>query len=398
MRQHDDHSIRQSLRRLSIADTDGLGGSDMAPLPSHRHSSTSVVCALRNESRRSSISSNGDPTGMEVIPLDLPPDQSIVGSPHSGSVCLPVEQSTTAFHDMETASTSDGHERYDAQLATIGELLPMPTVELNPIHPTEDSPGTDYSHTSDPVLAVSDMVSRPPSPVHPETNSDTSVRSTDRRRRRSTSDVQERPVVFDRLASKRRRLEAQDVSEDAVAVILDPARQHSRSQSYSHIQSRFRQWAISNNLDPDNPNPITIINFLADGHTRLRWSASTVLTYRSALLDLYADPGTITSNVVFQDFFRAVKDTSIRPPSLPVVDILPIVTELRVWGDNISMTPAQLTHKLCWLLSLCGFLRPSDIARIQDDRTVINAGTLTISILAPKEKRGGQRITRTVLI
>ena len=62
------------------------------------------------------------------------------------------------------------------------------------------------------------------------------------------------------------------------------------------------------------------------------------------------------------------------------------------------MKPAQLTHKLCWLLSLCGFLRPSDIARIQEDRTVINAGTLNISILAPKEKRGGQRITRTVLI
>jgi hypothetical protein len=64
------------------------------------------------------------------------------------------------------------------------------------------------------------------------------------------------------------------------------------------------------------------------------------------------------------------------------------------------MSIEDLTRKLCWLLALCGFLRPSDIERIDLDASdwTSKPDRIHLTVVAPKEKRFGQRIRRQVTI
>lgn len=63
------------------------------------------------------------------------------------------------------------------------------------------------------------------------------------------------------------------------------------------------------------------------------------------------------------------------------------------------MPTNSLTRKLCFLLAITGFLRPSDVKRIDDGVTTItHNGHLRLIIVCPKEKRHGQVIERVTHI
>ena len=63
------------------------------------------------------------------------------------------------------------------------------------------------------------------------------------------------------------------------------------------------------------------------------------------------------------------------------------------------MTAKLLTAKLAWLLAMVGFLHPSDIKCIDLTQCSISSDDiLSLIIVAPKEKRSGMRITKTVVI
>ncbi|PVU92301.1 hypothetical protein BB561_003917 [Smittium simulii] len=65
---------------------------------------------------------------------------------------------------------------------------------------------------------------------------------------------------------------------------------------------------------------------------------------------------------------------------------------------NNTLDNKRLTRKTCWLLSVNGFLRPSDICFIDLNNSKIINGALRLYIVAPKEKRGSQSITKTCTI
>ncbi|KAI9314656.1 hypothetical protein BX666DRAFT_1862354, partial [Dichotomocladium elegans] len=59
-----------------------------------------------------------------------------------------------------------------------------------------------------------------------------------------------------------------------------------------------------------------------------------------------------------------------------------------------------LTAKLCWLLRVCGFMRPSDIEQIdldQSDPAPVHE-SFHLVVVVPKEKRLGQRIHKNITI
>ncbi|RKP05650.1 hypothetical protein THASP1DRAFT_19544, partial [Thamnocephalis sphaerospora] len=89
---------------------------------------------------------------------------------------------------------------------------------------------------------------------------------------------------------------------------------------------------------------------------------------------------------------------TVRSFDRPTYDISPVVTTFRRWGDNASLNMLQLTQKLCWLLAICGFIRPSDVARIDDICTVRTDLTLKLVVVVPKEKRNGQRIEKVISV
>ena len=108
----------------------------------------------------------------------------------------------------------------------------------------------------------------------------------------------------------------------------------------------------------------------------------------------------IRESFAHKAFFQAMSDQTLRGYRERPVDISPIIEYFEKLGSNDSMPLAELTKKLCWLLGLCGFLRPSDIERIdlaQCDWTSFDDRIL-LKVVAPKEKRLGQRITKSVTI
>ncbi|KAF9963860.1 hypothetical protein BGZ73_002136, partial [Actinomortierella ambigua] len=62
------------------------------------------------------------------------------------------------------------------------------------------------------------------------------------------------------------------------------------------------------------------------------------------------------------------------------------------------MSIPNLTAKVCWLLGVCGFLRPSDISRIDLDHCNDEGDAILILIVHPKETRHGIHQDRTVRI
>ncbi|OMJ18751.1 hypothetical protein AYI69_g6885 [Smittium culicis] len=64
----------------------------------------------------------------------------------------------------------------------------------------------------------------------------------------------------------------------------------------------------------------------------------------------------------------------------------------RDWGNTAELFDKNLTSKLYWLLAVTGFLRASDINRIDDSKTIIALGILNLAIVSPKEKRKGRPI------
>ena len=141
------------------------------------------------------------------------------------------------------------------------------------------------------------------------------------------------------------------------------------------------------------------MNCLAYGHTQLQWTVGTILQYKSAIIDLYENGQLLYDNAIFNEFFKTLNDRTIRSFNQPTYDITTIIRTIHAWGDNNSMSPISLTRKLCFLLAITGFLRPSDIQCIDDKQTVISPiSGLKLIIIAPKEKRGEQHIEKTVPI
>jgi hypothetical protein len=152
--------------------------------------------------------------------------------------------------------------------------------------------------------------------------------------------------------------------------------------------------------DGKDPCRIPIINFLADGHTRLNWSLATLESYRSTILDMFENREHIRDSFAHRPFFQAVQKTNIRTDRSRPVDISPVLQYFRNLGSNGTMALMDLTTKLCWHLGVCGFLRLSDIERIdlRECDWTSQTDRLSLLIIGPKENCLGQRIQKFVHI
>ncbi|OMJ30032.1 hypothetical protein AYI69_g436 [Smittium culicis] len=166
-----------------------------------------------------------------------------------------------------------------------------------------------------------------------------------------------------------------------------------RRSRYHSTQQNFLEWNLNNNQS-SAIQPSHVVNYLAHLFTTRKLSVNTIKSYKSAILNLVADPRTMENSHCMKEFLKAIEETEIKSFVNPVINITPVIEKLHEWGENNKLDIMKLTTKCCWLLALCGFLRASDIHRIDDARTTICNGTLNIVIIAPKEKRKGQQIER----
>jgi hypothetical protein len=140
------------------------------------------------------------------------------------------------------------------------------------------------------------------------------------------------------------------------------------------------------------------MNYLGHGFYSLGWSVSTIQNYRSHILKMYDDPSPIATDPNYQTFMKAISATGVKRLHNIDVDISPVFRHLTDLGDNSTMGILDLTRKLCWLLGTCGFLRPDDIRCLDASASTITNGDLNAVIVFPKERRGGQRIIKSIRI
>ncbi|RCH82551.1 hypothetical protein CU098_005577 [Rhizopus stolonifer] len=310
------------------------------------------------------------------------------------------QSTNTTFHQLEMGPASHHYERIFDTMEPMETGLSVSTMAP---HTSLFTTPTTVSHISNDHhsgLTERRLVSLPPVTSHISTITSTTTDDSSSQFRGRICHDEERPMATFGLEHKKQRLQQHGFDDNALNVFLDPALQPS-AENRSHIQKRFISWCNQHELNYTLPNPTQIVNFIAYGHQFLQWQPSTCNTYRSSILDLYPDHrDQILADHDFHQFFSLLTSSQIRSFNRPVFDLTPVVDKLHEWGRNSHINNTDLTRKLCFLLAITGFLRPSDIQRIDDSLTSFNSDhtTLTLVIDCPKEKRQGQRIQRQVHI
>ncbi len=172
-----------------------------------------------------------------------------------------------------------------------------------------------------------------------------------------------------------------------------------RKQSrYNHVQEMYRKWCHDSDLDPYIADPSNVLNFLAWGHSTKRWRSSTVAAYRAQILALFDDKTSFDNNDTFSQFFKILRANEPDTSTEVDLDLSPIITYLRSFPSNDDMSPEQLTQKLCWLLGMCAFLRPSDIERIDLDHCRVDEQFISLHIVRPKETSAGVHKSKSIIL
>ncbi|KAH8552140.1 hypothetical protein BGW37DRAFT_466744 [Umbelopsis sp. PMI_123] len=164
------------------------------------------------------------------------------------------------------------------------------------------------------------------------------------------------------MEHKLQRIEASGADATTAEIIM---RGNPKSYlRYAQTQASYKAWCREREVDHMDPSGASIVNFLAYRRVNFQWKLNTLEVYRSAILDMFDNRQEIRETFAHKAFFQAISDQILRGDRDRPVDISPIAEHFEKLGSNDSMSLAELTKKLFWLLGLCGFLRPSDIERI----------------------------------
>ncbi|OMJ16494.1 hypothetical protein AYI70_g6559 [Smittium culicis] len=183
--------------------------------------------------------------------------------------------------------------------------------------------------------------------------------------------------------------ETQGLETYTFECILSIERGFRHRSRYSSIQQRFLDWRISSEINTAISAP-QIINFLAEIYTVEKLKAGSIKAYKSALLNLAENSAEFSSHPMLAEFTKTLDDASIVSFVRPVLDIAPVLDTFKEWGPTSDLTVKRLTAKLCWLLSVTGLRRPSDIHRIDDERSQVTLEGINLVIVATKEKQASR--------
>ncbi|PWA00807.1 hypothetical protein BB558_003131 [Smittium angustum] len=223
---------------------------------------------------------------------------------------------------------------HSSSLEHMEDYLQLPPFELNTESNTKGKKRKGNNNVDSTPLEICNMVSGSSGDGNTATNTDTIIKSTTRKQKRKFGSEQKQKLDAISMENKRIRLSQQGLDSSAIHFMLNKNHQKRKQKNYSSIQNRFISWCDTRNVLMNNINASTIINFLNEGKEKGKWTTGTVYGYRTAILDLLDNAE-------------------------------------QLWGKNEDMKIINLTSKLCFLLGFCGFMRPSDIERIDESRTTI---------------------------
>ena len=396
VRQHNHDRIRQQVRRNSFSPSPDHCPEDLGLLFEDEHTPPVELCSISIQSGGRTVETPDITTRVADIPDIFPTAGEEVGSSFDRHVRQSLEPSDSTVCVLETGTNSLGNGCNVPQLESPRPPLSLPSMEPSRTGDSQTSTRTNISDFDHAMVAHSNLVSGPeePSPTTPTPNSSLDGPSSSRLRRKRPA--RESALVVDRMEHKIRRLEEAGADPNVTNTIMQANPR--RYLRYAQVQAKFMGWCRDNSANHENP--ASVLNFLAHGRTQLGWSLQTLMNYRSSIADMFPDRASILDFWPLQTFFQAVQDTTIRNIQSRPADIQPIIEHFHHLGPNHSMSLGDLTAKTCWLLGVCGFMRPSDIERIDMDKSTCTdiRDRIVFTVVAPKEKRLGQRVMKEVII
>ncbi|OMJ13160.1 hypothetical protein AYI69_g9109, partial [Smittium culicis] len=392
LRQHDDSSIREEVWGHHITQTSGNIRGNLGTLPEDEHQAPGNLRTFSFEPRRRPEQTDCT-NRMVVIPRDIRNTERTSWSPRRGSVCFPPEQEGGSLLQLVPGPQGCGSELTGAQLVGVEQPILLPTLELNSTGSSETTQGENNYDPRNSFVEISHLVSGSEGIVDMPTDSTASNDGHPGPGKRKIPALDQQTLEINGLEDQRSFLQAQGLGTHAVDCILSNERRVKRRSRHNSIQQRFLDWRISYEIT----TPISaaqIINYLAELYSKEKLKVGTIRVYKSAILMLADDPKELASHPMFDEFIKALDASAIRSFVRPTIDISPILDKFREWGPTSDLSIKDLTAKLCWLFAVAGFLRASDIHRIDDARSRVDQGILYLVIVAPKEKRGGRPIEK----
>lgn len=144
-----------------------------------------------------------------------------------------------------------------------------------------------------------------------------------------------------------------------------------------------------------------ILSYLKERSAELNWCFTTCCLYISRINLIYLPEirQQLKAHPEFLTYVKNGKSTTVRPFKRFNYITKPALQHLLDLGPNATHSLKDLTAKLAWLISMAGFFRPSDLARVDIDKTTITTGDIIhLVVVGPKEKHRGQPIWRSVAI
>ncbi|KAI9490454.1 hypothetical protein BDB00DRAFT_768881, partial [Zychaea mexicana] len=171
------------------------------------------------------------------------------------------------------------------------------------------------------------------------------------------------------------------------------------NESYLPGQLRFVAWCQHHVINPNHFVVEELINFLTTLHeegfqlSTIKLSRSAVLVFHVTAIQFRGHPG------ICKLFRHWAGQAPPRPLELPVFDITPTLRYLATIDSSQVTKLSVLNSKTAFLLVMAAFLRLSDLHRIQLSQSrMLSDSLLSLTIVSPKERRGGRRIIKTLLI
>jgi len=87
------------------------------------------------------------------------------------------------------------------------------------------------------------------------------------------------------------------------SIIIDIPAMKQRLRQYTATQDRYIKWAVGCGVDPMEPQPSQLLNWLASGIAISQWTAGTVDAYKAAIIHMYEDK-TPFDDPDFPQFFQ----------------------------------------------------------------------------------------------
>jgi hypothetical protein len=380
--QHGSHSSYQKIWRNTVGRTEPDSPEDLAILFCKLNTAINSLRAIETEPSRCTIASTVATDRMATTSSLVSTTGSTMGTTLDRPICFANDQSTTAICNMGLSSDGIVDQCIQPGLEpSTRTTFPSPSLELNYSYSGSDvdqqQQGSNVHNTQ---LAIRSVV---PDAVTVDTPTSDGT-STPRRSQGTKRSYSEEECV----------MVSAGVDDQPHP---DKKLRWSNNKQIKQQQQKFANW-LQDQEEDDSPISMKLILEFIQGNS---WSFNTSCQYIHRIIQMYPSQTRyeLQKDDAYKSFLQDGKRNTLRPFKHYHYNIQPALQHLISMGTNSTLSPTDLTAKLAWLLSMAGFFRPSDLARVDIDKSTFTTGNiLHLVVICPKERRRGQPIWRSVAI